>query len=116
MNEDLPSGPPIRARSNLLRRETVILVLLATATVPLFFFTRTMASWNRENNVAFSRSWYARAQEALQQESYDAAIEYLRRSTAADAGQAALQRRPEQSRLAPRWCAHDAIRCHDWKH
>jgi len=84
VTHDLSTGPSIRALSSLLRRETIILILLATAAVPLFFMTRTMAAWNRENNVAFGRAWYARAREPLQQGEYDTAIEYLRKAGAAD--------------------------------
>jgi tetratricopeptide (TPR) repeat protein len=72
------------AFSALLRKETIILIVLAAATIPLFFFTRTMAAWNRESNVRAGRTWYERAQEPLRQGISVTAIDYLRKATAAD--------------------------------
>lgn len=58
--------------------------MLAAAAIPLFLFTRTMAAWNRESNVAAGRSWYERASEPLKQHNSVTAIEYLRKAAAAD--------------------------------
>ena len=70
--------------STLLRRETIILIVLAAATVPLFLFTRSMAAWNRETNIAAGRVWYERARQPLEHGASDSALDYLRKAAAAD--------------------------------
>ena len=84
MTDEVPSATSIRALSILLRRETSILILLGMVTIPLFFFTRTMASRNRQKNAAFGRAWYERALESMKQDDLDGAIENLRKASAAD--------------------------------
>lgn len=77
--QDTDSSP--RSFAALLRRETIILIVLAAATVPLFLLTRTLAAWNRESNVAAGRAWYERAGEPLKQGDSVTAIEFLRKAT-----------------------------------
>jgi Flp pilus assembly protein TadD len=68
----------------LLRRETLILIALAAAAVPLFFFTRAMAAWNRETGIASGHVWFARARNAHDQGGSDPELDYLRKAIAAD--------------------------------
>lgn len=68
----------------LLRRETIILIVLAAATVPLFLFTRSMAAWNRQTNIAAGRVWYERARKSVEEGGSETALDYLRKAATAD--------------------------------
>jgi tetratricopeptide (TPR) repeat protein len=68
----------------LLRRETIILIVLAAATVPLFLFTRSMAAWNRQTNIVAGRVWYERARKSIEEGASDTALDYLRKAATSD--------------------------------
>jgi len=70
--------------SALLRQETIILVVLAAAAVPLFLFTRSMAAWNRQTNIANGQVWYERALKAREQGASDTSLDDFRRAASAD--------------------------------
>jgi tetratricopeptide (TPR) repeat protein len=68
----------------IIQRELVLLIVLGGLTVPLFFFTRSIAATNRAMNVEVAHTWYGRAQEQLKEGHTTLAIDFLRKAATND--------------------------------
>jgi tetratricopeptide (TPR) repeat protein len=69
------------ARSNLIHREILQIVLLIALAVAAFFVTRAIAANNREMSLRDAAEWYQRGQRQVDVGNADDAIESFRRAT-----------------------------------
>jgi tetratricopeptide (TPR) repeat protein len=80
-----PSSPgdteTIEARSNLIHREILQIVLLIALAIAAFFVTRAIAASNRQMSLRDAAEWYQRGQHQLEAGNADDAIESFRRAT-----------------------------------
>ncbi|MBI4463844.1 MAG: hypothetical protein HY647_03975 [Acidobacteria bacterium] len=67
-----------------IRRETLLLVLVAVASVPLYLFTREVAIRNRERKALAATYWHQRGQQQLVSGDTEGAIVSFHRSTVND--------------------------------
>jgi tetratricopeptide (TPR) repeat protein len=71
----------IEARSNLIHREILQIVLVIAVAIVAFFVTRAIATNNREMSLRDAAEWYQRGQHQLEAGHADDAIESFRRAT-----------------------------------
>jgi tetratricopeptide (TPR) repeat protein len=79
------------ATRRILRKETLLLALLAASTVPIFLFTRAAAAWVRNANVRAAQIWNSHGGEELRAGRMDAAIESFRNAATKDRRNTAYQ-------------------------
>ena len=70
--------------AKIIRREIVLLVIIAVAAVPTYLFTRKIADLNRERNAHIAAYWYRQGQRQLQEGKPEEAIASLREATTND--------------------------------
>ena len=82
-DESCPSCTSVPA-ARVIRREIVILVMLASAAVPTYLLTRKLADLNRERNAHIAAYWYRQGQRQLKEGKPEEAIASLREATTND--------------------------------
>lgn len=70
--------------ARIIRREIVLLVILAVAAVPTYLLTRKLADLNRARNAHIAAYWYRLGQRQLSEGKPEEAIASLREATAND--------------------------------
>jgi tetratricopeptide (TPR) repeat protein len=70
--------------SQIIRREIVLLVVIAIAAVPMYMLTRKMADLNRQRNAHIAAYWYRQGQRQLTEGKPEAAIASLREAVTND--------------------------------
>jgi len=70
--------------ARIIRREIVLLVIIAVAAVPTYLLTRKMADLNRERNAHIAAYWYRQGQRQLKEGKPEEAIASLREATTND--------------------------------
>ncbi len=75
-----PSVPGVQ----IIRREIVLLVIIAVAAVPMYVLTRKAADLNRERNARIAGYWYRQGERQLKEGNPEEAIASLREATAND--------------------------------
>lgn len=68
----------------IIRREIVLLVIIAVAAVPMYVFTRKVADLNRERNARIAAYWYRQGERQLKEGKPEEAIASLRAATTND--------------------------------
>ena len=68
----------------IIRREIVLLVIIAVAAVPTYLLTRKVADLNRERNAHIAAYWYRQGQRQLKEGKPEEAIASLREATTND--------------------------------
>jgi tetratricopeptide (TPR) repeat protein len=77
--------PDVRSGgSRIVRREVLLLVIIAVAAVPLYLFTFRMAEVNRQRNSGIAAALYRQAQRQLSARDITGAIESLRQAVTND--------------------------------
>jgi tetratricopeptide (TPR) repeat protein len=71
----------VEARSNLIHREILQIVLLIALAIAAFFVTRAIAANNRDMSLRDAAKWFQRGQDQLDGGNADDAIESFRRAT-----------------------------------
>lgn len=75
----------------LAQREVALLLVLGLISMGLFFATRRMAEWSRDNARREAAVWYAEGRQRLDAGQAEGAIVLLRRATAKDAANPGYQ-------------------------
>jgi len=82
-DESCPSCTSVPA-ARVIRREIVLLVILAVAAVPTYLVTRKLADLNRARNAHIAAYWYQKGQRQLKEGKPEEAIASLREATTND--------------------------------